>query len=221
MPLPAAPPHLPLPNLAVLHVDAQCVVLVKPAGLLAVPGRGEDKQDCVIHRLQTRWPEARVVHRLDMATSGLMVFALDAASHVALNRQFAERQVAKRYSAVVAGLVAQDTGEINLPLICDWPNRPRQMVDAERGKPSLTHYAVLARDTQAGRTRVALTPVTGRTHQLRVHLLALGHPIVGDALYANAPWDTAAGRLLLHADQLQFTQPHSGQTLRFEAPAPF
>jgi len=205
----------------VLHVDAQCLVLVKPAGLLAVPGRGEDKQDCVIHRLQTRWPEARVVHRLDMATSGLMVFALDAASHVALNRQFAERQVAKRYSAVVAGLVAQDTGEINLPLICDWPNRPRQMVDAERGKPSLTHYAVLARDTQAGRTRVALTPVTGRTHQLRVHLLALGHPIVGDALYANAPWDTAAGRLLLHADQLQFTQPHSGQTLRFEAPAPF
>jgi tRNA pseudouridine32 synthase/23S rRNA pseudouridine746 synthase len=175
----------------------------------------------VIHRLQTRWPEARVVHRLDMATSGLMVFALDAASHVALNRQFAERQVAKRYTAVVAGLVAQDAGEIDLPLICDWPNRPRQMVDAERGKPSLTHYQVLARDTLAGTTRVALTPVTGRSHQLRVHLLALGHPIVGDALYAAPPWDTAATRLLLHADQLQFTQPHTGQALIFEAAAPF
>jgi len=219
--LPDAPPQPPLPDLAVLHADAQCVVLVKPAGLLAVPGRGEDKQDCVIHRLQTRWPEARVVHRLDMATSGLMVFALDAASHVALNRQFAERQVAKRYTAVVAGLVAQDAGEIDLPLICDWPNRPRQMVDAERGKPSLTHYQVLARDTLAGTTRVALTPVTGRSHQLRVHLLALGHPIVGDALYAAPPWDTAATRLLLHADQLQFTQPHTGQALKFEAAAPF
>lgn len=222
MPADATSPCPCLPTgIQVVHHDAQCVVVNKPAGLLAVPGRGPDKQDCVLHRLHQRWPEARVVHRLDMATSGLMVFALDAASHVALNRQFAEREVHKCYTAVVAGAVAGDAGDIALPLLCDWPNRPRQKVDATLGKPSLTHYKVLSRDAAAGTSRLALTPITGRTHQLRVHLLALGHPIVGDALYAAPDWAQRAPRLLLHATTLVFAHPASGEALRFNDPAPF
>lgn len=202
----------------VLHADETLVVARKPAGWLAVPGRGEDKADCLWARLATRWPDLRVVHRLDMATSGLMLFARGPAMQRQLSRAFEHRQVDKRYVAVVCGLVAGDNGRIELPLGADWPNRPRQRVDAERGRPALTLWQRLSIDPRAGTTRLALVPVTGRTHQLRVHLAAAGHPIVGDTLY-NAP--LAAPRLLLHAEQLQFRHPPGGASVTFHDPPPF
>ena len=185
--------------LTIVHVDGQVVVADKPAGLLCVPGRGPDRADCLARRLQAQWPDALVVHRLDMATSGLVVFGRGAAVQRALSIAFAERRVHKRYEAVVAGLLADAAGEIKLPLAADWPNRPRQQVDQAAGKPSLTRWQVLARDEARGTTRLALTPITGRSHQLRVHLAAIGHAILGDTLYAPAPWAQAAPRLLLHA----------------------
>lgn len=190
------------PELAWLHEDAQRVVIAKPSGLLSVPGRGADKQDCAWARVAARYPDALIVHRLDQATSGLLVLARGEAMQRALSEAFAQRRVHKRYEAVVQGLVAQDEQEIDLPLIADWPNRPRQMVDRARGKPSLTRLRVLARDLSAGTTRVALEPITGRSHQLRVHLLAIGHPILGDALYAPPEACRRAPRLLLHASAL-------------------
>lgn len=199
-----------------LHADDALLVCVKPAGLLAVPGRGEAGRDCLLARLQLTWPDAEVVHRLDMATSGLMVFARGKAAQRALGIAFEQRQVHKRYLAVVHGRLAGLAGEIDLPLAADWPRRPRQKVDAA-GKPSLTRYQVLAHH-DAGTTRLALEPVTGRSHQLRVHLLALGHPIVGDALYG--PQD-GAPRLMLHASALAFAHPAGGCALNFESPAPF
>jgi tRNA pseudouridine32 synthase/23S rRNA pseudouridine746 synthase len=205
----------------VLHADGACIVALKPSGLLSVPGRGEGKHDCLAVRVQQHWPDARIVHRLDMATSGLMVFARGPTMERVLAAAFAERRVAKRYVAVVAGLIEHDQGEIDLPLSADWPNRPRQQVDVERGKPSLTRWRVLARDPSAGTTRVALEPVTGRSHQLRVHLAAIGHPIAGDALYAPPAWQAAAPRLLLHASGLCFAHPLTGAALRFGSDAPF
>lgn len=188
-----------LPDLDWLHLDAQRIIIAKPAGLLSVPGRGADKQDCAWARVAARHTDALIVHRLDQATSGLLVLARGEAMQRALSEAFAQRLVHKRYEAVVQGLVAADEQEIDLPLIADWPKRPRQMVDRERGKPSLTRLRVLARDTAAGTTRVALEPVTGRSHQLRVHLLAIGHPILGDTLYAPPEVSGRAPRLLLHA----------------------
>lgn len=205
-------------QIEVVHVDDACIVALKPSGLLAVPGRGEAKQDCLAARLSTRWPDVRIVHRLDMATSGLMVFARGPAMERRLAAAFAERRVDKRYVAIVAGCMEEDAGEIDLPLAADWPNRPRQQVDRERGKPSLTRWRVLARD--AATTRVALEPVTGRSHQLRVHMSAIGHPIVGDALYAPPAWQTPS-RLLLHAASLCFAHPANGEALRFESTVPF
>ena len=197
---PEAPLSRPASALPVIaHLDERLLVADKPAGLLCVPGRGPERADCLSARMQAIWPDALVVHRLDMATSGLVVFGRGAAMQRALSIAFAERRVDKRYEAVVAGLLADDAGEIDLPLAADWPNRPRQQVDHASGKPSLTRWQVLARDTLQGTTRLALTPVTGRTHQLRVHLAAFGHPILGDALYAPPPWAQAAPRLLLHA----------------------
>lgn len=182
----------------VLHADAGLIVVNKPAGLLSVPGRGADKQDCAVHRLQRSFPDALTVHRLDMATSGLLLFARGAAMQRALSLDFAERRVAKRYIALLQGRL--DTGgawaEIDLPLSADWPNRPRQQVDAIGGKPSLTRYRSLAHEGE--QTRVELEPITGRSHQLRVHMLALGHAIVGDALYGGP----VAPRLFLHACHL-------------------
>lgn len=198
-----------------LHVDEHLIVVDKPAGLLAVPGRTEP--DCLAARVQARWPDALVVHRLDMATSGLMVLARGAAAQRRLGDAFAQRQVRKTYVAIVDGLVADEVGEIDLPLAADWPRRPRQQVDRLRGKPSLTRWRVLARDTATGRTRLALEPVTGRSHQLRVHLLATGHPIVGDALYGRAD----GGRLLLHAEQLGLPHPADDRWCEFSCPAPF
>jgi len=209
-----APLHL-------VHVDAALIVVDKPAGLLAVPGRGEGKQDCALSRVQAQWPEARVVHRLDMATSGLLLFARGAAAQRLLSMAFEQRAVAKRYVAIVAGRLDPAQGSIDLPLAADWPNRPRQQVDRARGKPSLTHYEAAEYDSALDRSRVRLEPVTGRSHQLRVHLLAIGHPIVGDALYAPPDVAAASGRLLLHASRLELVHPTTGRALAFDNPAPF
>jgi tRNA pseudouridine32 synthase/23S rRNA pseudouridine746 synthase len=213
---------MPLPEaLGVVHGDAACIVVVKPAGLLSVPGRGEHLQDCVASRVQAMFDDALVVHRLDMATSGLMLFARGAGAQRALSIAFAAREVHKRYVAVVDGLIERDCGAIDLPLMADWPNRPKQKADREHGKPSLTRYRVLARDAAARTTRVELEPVTGRAHQLRVHLLSLGHPILGDALYAPPEVQARADRLLLHASALRFTHPVSGTPMAFESSATF
>jgi tRNA pseudouridine32 synthase / 23S rRNA pseudouridine746 synthase len=201
----------------VLHADSFLLAIDKPAGLLAVPGRGEDKQDCLWSRVRTDWPDALVVHRLDQATSGVMLFARGAAVQRALSAAFEQRRVAKRYEAVVLGVVADDAGAIDLPLGADWPNRPRQQVDLARGRRSLTRWRVLARDAQT--TRLALEPVTGRSHQLRVHCAAIGHPIVGDALYGAA--GVAAPRLLLHAAEITIAHPQHGTSLLIECPTPF
>jgi len=212
--------YVPPPDtgLEVLHVDEAMLVVNKPAGLLSVPGRGEDRQDCLAWRVQQRFADALIVHRLDMATSGLLVMGRGAAMQRALSMAFEQRATDKRYEAVVHGLVAQDAGEIDLPLITDWPNRPRQMVCFGRGKPSLTRYRVIARDEASHCTRVSLEPVTGRSHQLRVHLLALGHPIVGDELYAPA---SDAPRMMLHACALSLSHPVSGCSMDWRSEAPF
>jgi len=210
----------PAEPLVIVHADQALVVVDKPSGLLSVPGRGEDKQDCVISRLQGDFPEAMIAHRLDMSTSGLLVVARGEAMQKAMYKLFRDRAVEKRYLATVAGLVEADSGEIDLPLICDWPNRPRQMVSHELGKPSLTRFQVIERCPAEQLTRVELEPVTGRSHQLRVHLAALGHPILGDELYAGAAANRAT-RLLLHAAEIAFIHPQSGKPVKFVSPAPF
>jgi tRNA pseudouridine32 synthase/23S rRNA pseudouridine746 synthase len=204
-----------------LYADAHLVVADKPAGLLSVPGRGEDKSDCVAARVQQAYPDALVVHRLDMATSGLFLMARGADMQRRLSMAFEGREVQKRYVAIVSGILDDDEGTIALPLIADWPNRPRQVVDPERGKPSRTHWRVLARDAVAGATRVELEPVTGRSHQLRVHMAAIGHPILGDALYAPPPIQAAAPRLMLHATRLALAHPATGEPFALESAAPF
>ena len=187
----------------VLHADDRLVVIDKPAGLLSVPGRTEP--DCASARVQARYPDALIVHRLDQATSGLLLFARGADAQRELSADFAERRVDKVYIAVVAGRLDGE-GLIDLPLSADWPNRPRQQVDVEHGKPSQTRWRVLAHE--GSHTRVALEPLTGRTHQLRVHLAAQGHAILGDALYASPVIATASPRLLLHASELRVAGHH-------------
>ncbi len=209
--------------LACLHEDAHLLALHKPAGLLVVPGRGADKADCLIARAQRRWPDALVVHRLDQATSGLMLLARGAAMQRALSIAFAQRRVHKRYLALVHGRLqapgrADGWGEIDLPLIVDWPRRPRSKVDHAIGKPSLTRWRALGHDAGAAITRLELEPVTGRSHQLRVHLQAIGHPIVGDRLYGV---DDGAPRLMLHACALRLAHPADGRPLELSCPAPF
>ena len=203
----------------ILHCDAQIVVAEKPAGLPAVPGRPSELHDCLWSRVRAEVPDALVVHRLDMATSGLMLFARGADVQRRLSAAFAQRRVGKRYVAVVAGRVVDDAGEIDLPLAADWPNRPRQVVDRERGKPSTTRWSVLERGPDS--TRIELEPLTGRTHQLRVHLAAIGHAILGDTLYADAAAQAAAPRLLLHASGLALAHPADGRAVAFTSPAPF
>jgi tRNA pseudouridine32 synthase / 23S rRNA pseudouridine746 synthase len=208
-------------DLLPLHDDASLLAFDKPAGLLCVAGRGADKQDCLAARAQQRWPDALVVHRLDMATSGVVLMARSAAAQRRLGHAFAQREVDKRYVAVVDGLLDADTGTIALPLAADWPRRPLQKVDPAGGRPSTTHWRVISRDPAAHTTRLELQPVTGRSHQLRVHLLAIGHAIVGDALYAPPAVRDRAPRLLLHAHTLQLAHPDGGAMLRIEAPLPF
>lgn len=209
-------------DLAVVYADDALLVFDKPSGLLSVPGRGPDKADCLAARAQAHYADALVVHRLDMDTSGLMVMARGAAAQRALSGAFASRAVTKRYVAVVAGRLAApaaDWGVIDQPLICDWPRRPRQIVDPVRGKPSVTRWRV--RGYEGGTTRVELEPVTGRSHQLRVHLAALGHPILGDPLYAPPSVQGLARRLLLHACALRLPHPMACAECAFESPAPF
>jgi tRNA pseudouridine32 synthase / 23S rRNA pseudouridine746 synthase len=208
-------------NLNVLHADEAVLAFDKPAGLLCVPGRGADKQDCLATRAQVRWADALVVHRLDMATSGVMLMARGAPAQRLLSIAFAQRETVKTYVAVVHGIVEAAHGEIDLPLAADWPNRPLQRVDRVHGKPSITRYRVLRRDLETHTTRVELQPLTGRSHQLRVHLLALGHPIVGDALYAPAALQAASARLLLHAQSLRLAHPLTAVPLTIDCAAPF
>jgi tRNA pseudouridine32 synthase / 23S rRNA pseudouridine746 synthase len=208
-------------ELTFIHADAWLLVACKPAGLLSVPGRGVDKQDCAAAQVQAAYGDAFVVHRLDMATSGLMLFARGAEVQRQLSMAFEKRAISKRYVAVVHGNVASDSGEIDLPLLTDWPNRPLQKVDTELGKPSLTRYTVLSRDPAENNSRLLLEPVTGRSHQLRIHLRELGHPMWGDALYAPAPVLALSSRLLLHATSLSFSHPATGEALQFTSDAPF
>jgi tRNA pseudouridine32 synthase/23S rRNA pseudouridine746 synthase len=202
-----------------VFADECLVVMDKPAGLLSVPGRGADKQDCMAGRVQAAYADARVVHRLDMATSGLFLMARGAAVQRQLSMAFQGREIAKRYIAVVAGRVGGEEGDIDLPVAADWPNRPRRVIDLAAGKASRTRWRVLARECAT--TRLELEPVTGRSHQLRVHLLAIGHPILGDALYAPPEVRALAPRLLLHASELAFNHPASAGQLAFRSPAPF
>jgi tRNA pseudouridine32 synthase/23S rRNA pseudouridine746 synthase len=225
--LPIALTMMPTPDTPViepLYRDDTLLVIDKPSGLLAVPGRGPDKQDCLAARVQACYPDALVVHRLDMATSGLMVMARGAAAQRQLGRAFAAREVGKRYIAVVAGRLKaplEAWGVIDLPIIVDWPRRPLRIVDHQTGKPSITRWRVLGYGERGKNTRVELEPITGRSHQLRLHMRELGHPILGDALYAPPAVQAMAGRLLLHAAALCFVHPLTGERLAFESSAPF
>ncbi|MBY6188175.1 bifunctional tRNA pseudouridine(32) synthase/23S rRNA pseudouridine(746) synthase RluA [Marinobacter hydrocarbonoclasticus] len=207
------------PFLTVLYEDKDIVVVDKPSGLLSVPGRDPAHRDSIYARVEQRYGKVYDVHRLDMATSGVMVLALRKNAERELKRQFRERETSKSYVARVWGHLAQPEGEVDLPLICDWPNRPKQMVCFENGKPSLTQYRVMSEDERS--SLVELTPITGRSHQLRVHMLALGHPILGDSFYAHEEALAASDRLLLHAHTLCIKQPYSGEPLSFTAPVPF
>jgi tRNA pseudouridine32 synthase/23S rRNA pseudouridine746 synthase len=222
--VPDADAYRPPPDtgLDVLHVEPAFVVLVKPPGLLSEPGRGPDKRDSLLVRAQAVYPDARIVHRLDMMTSGVIVLAREALAHASLSEAFREREVDKRYEALVHGRPAADSGEIDLPLVVDWPNRPRQVVCHATGKPSLTRYRVtgdVRLDGVGTLTRVALAPVTGRTHQLRVHLAALGCPIAGDPFFGIA--GDPSPRMMLHACRLALPHPLTGAPLVFEAAVPF
>ncbi|MCP1608273.1 RluA family pseudouridine synthase [Pseudomonas citronellolis] len=211
---------MPLSNIQIVHQDAALLVVNKPTLLLSVPGRAEDNKDCLVTRLQENgYPEARIVHRLDWETSGLMVLALDADSHRELSRQFHDRETEKAYTALCWGEPERDSGRIELPLRYDPENKPRHIVDHEHGRHALTFWRVVERCGQYA--RVELTPITGRSHQLRVHMLSIGHPLLGDRLYAEGEALALRDRLCLHASLLCLTHPQSGERLRFESPAPF
>ncbi len=216
------PPYHPPqdPWLVVLYQDEHIMVVNKPSGLLSVPGRQEEHRDSIMTRIQRDYPAAESVHRLDMATSGVIAVALTKAAERELKRQFREREPKKQYLARVWGHPAQEKGQVDLPLICDWPNRPKQKVCFDTGKPAQTEYEVLeyAADNTA---RVQLKPITGRSHQLRVHMLALGHPILGDRFYATPEALALAPRLLLHAETLTITHPAFGNSMTFRAPVDF
>ncbi|CAN7220715.1 RluA family pseudouridine synthase [Variovorax sp. LjRoot290] len=210
-------------SLRVIHEDPHLLVLDKPAGLLCVPGRGEDKQDCLSARALQRWPDALVVHRLDMATSGLVLMARSPAMQRALGDAFAQRRMRKRYEAIVDGLLplTDEWALIDAPLAADWPRRPLQKIDPESGKPSQTRWRVKRQLPERHASHLWLEPLTGRSHQLRVHLLSIGHPILGDALYGSEEVRQRAPRLLLHASALEFMHPADGRVRRFESPPPF
>ncbi|RUO75600.1 pseudouridine synthase [Pseudidiomarina taiwanensis] len=211
------------PYLDILHQDEAIIVANKPPGLLSVPGKDPAHYDALSSRLARVWPSTRIIHRLDMATSGLLVFALYKSAQAHLQRQFERRQVHKRYRALVAGQLPARAGTIELPLRCDWPNRPRQMVDLSLGKFACTHYQTVQVQTVAGavQTEVLLTPYTGRSHQLRVHMQSLGTPILGDKFYAHPAAFAASSRLCLHAEELGFYHPETEQWLSFNLPAAF
>lgn len=204
-----------------IYADEDILIVNKPNGLLSVPGRLPENNDSLISRVQVTHPDALIVHRLDCETSGLMVLALHSESHKKMSALFAERKVEKEYTAVVYGKLKTTEGEINLPLICDWPNRPKQKVCFNEGKKSLTRYQLVDEDIQQNTSRVSLKPQTGRSHQLRVHMAELGHPILGDEFYAHPQAFNMAKRMLLHATQLNFSHPISGENMQFCAEAEF
>lgn len=210
-----------------LYEDEHLLVLDKPSGLLSVPGRGADKQDCLIHRALVHWPDALVVHRLDMSTSGLLIVARSKDIQRQLGNAFAARQIEKRYTAIVHGTVDalpdDGWGLVDAPLICDWDRRPLQIVEHTRGKPSQTHYQRHPDQSGVpqGCTKLWLEPITGRSHQLRVHMTHIGHPMLGDALYAPPNVLALSPRLCLHATRLKFQHPVSDETLDIDSFAPF
>ncbi|WP_298442286.1 bifunctional tRNA pseudouridine(32) synthase/23S rRNA pseudouridine(746) synthase RluA [uncultured Ferrimonas sp.] len=211
---PPTDPYLPL-----LYQDQDIIVVDKPSGLLSVPGRDPAHRDSVYSRATEQFGEIFEVHRLDMSTSGLIIVALTKDAERDLKRQFRERTPSKTYLARIWGHPQHSEGEVDLPLICDWPNRPRQIVCYENGKPSQTQYKVLSQDEHS--SMVELTPITGRSHQLRVHMQQLGHPILGDYFYAHEQAFAASERLTLHAHTLCFDQPSSGERIELVAPCPF
>lgn len=214
--------HPPTDRLKIIHEDDDLLVVDKPAGLLTVPGKDLDHWDCLEHRAKSYCSDARIVHRLDMATSGLVVMAKNHSAHRHLGLQFERRHIKKRYDALVAGGPPAQSGQTDLPLICDWPNRPRQKIDHEQGKRAVTDWT---REAQllTGVWHMALFPITGRSHQLRVHMAALGCPIVGDVFYAPITQEphVSAARMMLHASQLTLRHPVGGEENNFVSPAPF
>ncbi|SLN35867.1 RluA family pseudouridine synthase [Pseudooctadecabacter jejudonensis] len=209
----------PMDPLEVIHHDHEILIVNKPSGLLSVPGRGDHLADCLLSRVQDAFPTALLIHRLDRDTSGVMVFALTPHAQRHIGLQFEKRQTKKTYVARVLGHLQPKTGTVDLPLIVDWPNRPKQMVCHETGKPAQTDWRVLkASDAES---RVRMFPKTGRSHQLRVHMLALGHPILGDPFYADGPTRDDHARLMLHSEELRLRHPDGGEGVRFRAKAPF
>lgn len=207
------------PYISILYRDEDLLVLDKPSGLLTVPGKAKEHKDSIQLRVQTVFPTATIVHRLDMATSGLLLMPLHKQSHKSLGQQFEKRLIQKRYLARVDGIPDQQSGSIELPLICDWPNRPKQKVDFDIGKAATTEWQCLG--SLQDESLILLKPITGRSHQLRVHMQQLGHVILGDRLYADERAKTKAQRLQLHAANIEFTHPMSGQSMRFESECPF
>jgi tRNA pseudouridine32 synthase/23S rRNA pseudouridine746 synthase len=210
-----APPQDPL---VILHEDAEVLLVDKPAGLLSVPGKAPGLDDCLIARVQAAFPDALLVHRLDRDTSGVMIFALTPHAQRHLGLQFEKRMTKKTYVARVWGVPSEKSGTIDLPLIVDWPNRPRQMVCHDRGRPAQTDWRLLKDEGDTARVR--LQPRTGRSHQLRVHMLSIGHPILGDPFYATGP-ARAYDRLMLHSEELRFNHPQGGRSMKVRAPVPF
>ena len=215
METPYDPPQDPL---VILHEDAEVLLVDKPAGLLSVPGKGPELADCLMARVQAAFPDALLVHRLDRDTSGVMIFALTPHAQRHLGLQFEKRMTRKTYVARVWGVPAERTGEVDLPLIVDWPNRPRQMVDPVNGRAAQTEWRVIKDEGETARVR--LHPRTGRSHQLRVHMLALGHPILGDPFYATGPARDFP-RLMLHSEELRFNHPQGGRSTKVRSAAPF
>lgn len=218
----SATPHIvPIchDEVKIVYQDDYFIVVDKPEPLLSTPGRLPENKDSVISRLQQIFPSAELVHRLDMATSGLMVIALSKLISRELSILFQQRKVNKTYEAILHGLLNQNSGSIDYPLITDWPNRPKQKICYETGKPSLTHYQLV--EHLENSSRVIYTPITGRSHQLRLHSLAIGHPILGCQLYSQNNSETMAKRLLLHAKELSFTHPITQQCMTFTSPTPF
>jgi len=215
-------------ELDMVFADDHLLVLNKPSGLLSVPGRGEDKQDCLIVRAQSQWPDALTVHRLDMATSGLVVIARGPQVQRTLSQAFALREVHKTYEAVVNGILQSEDSsradawhDIQMPLLIDWPHRPKSKIDWDHGKPSHTQWRVKSGPACESATRVEMKPLTGRTHQLRLHMMAIGHAILGDSLYATSEILAKSPRLLLHARELQFRHPITAEWMAFESTVPF
>jgi len=211
----------PLNNgLEVLYLDEYLIIVNKPSGLLSVPGRGIEKSDCLLSRVKIEYPNADIVHRLDMPTSGIIIFSLQTDIQKSLSKLFEQRKINKQYIAKVHGELECSSGIINLPLIADWPNRPKQKVDFMSGKPSKTDYQLISTDSNTN-SIVKLLPITGRSHQLRVHMAALGNPILGDTLYGNDESSEASSRLLLHAENISFIHPATDVEISINCPADF